>query len=72
VTCRGGVEVDAERAAGELMWAAHQLRQAIAQAERAAVRAAQCSLPMAEAAGARGLADWLDQRAEESKQEERR
>jgi hypothetical protein len=64
--------MDAERTAGELMWAAHQLRQAIAQAERAADRAGHDFLPIAEAAGARGLADWLDQRAEESNQEEGR
>ncbi|MBJ7597527.1 MAG: hypothetical protein DLM67_03065 [Candidatus Nephthysia bennettiae] len=62
--------MDADRRAGELMWAAHQLRQAIAQAERAADSAGHKFLPMAEAA--RGLADWLDERAEESKREERR
>jgi hypothetical protein len=64
--------MDAERAAGELMWAAHQLRQAIAQAERAADSAGHKFLPIAEAEAAKGLADWLDKRAEESKQEERR
>ena len=64
--------MDAERAAGELMWAAHRLRQAIAQAERAAEHAGQEVLPASEVAGARGLADWLDARAKEREQEERR
>ncbi|MBJ7597060.1 hypothetical protein [Candidatus Nephthysia bennettiae] len=58
-------------AAGELMWAAHQLRQAIALAERAAEMGGHDFLPISEAAGARGLADWLDERAEEWKQEVR-